>query len=294
MPGSDILDRLYRSLKDDPLNEKLIHDYRTELLRHGKSPHIAVLYGPMGNIQALKAVLKNIQQIGITQIVCLGDLIGHGPDPDMTVDLILKHCNVTLKGEYDSALFEGTRWFSSRHRAEIIEWSRNILQPTIFSSKKKRDRWSTLQALNNSHRDNHFFISSNSLTTHVLCNSKDHMLSQSKQSFSKMMALFPKFTFTSARDVPFLIDNFQELTPITIDQFSKLELDRKYIIGTGSVGLPTGHKIRASYVELLGAMIMFHNVSYDTKEVINSIHTKMKISEKAKSFITKKFIQELQ
>ncbi|MFM8723505.1 MAG: metallophosphoesterase family protein, partial [Planctomycetaceae bacterium] len=34
-----------------------------------------------GNLEALKAVLADIRSKGITEIFCLGDVVGYGPNP---------------------------------------------------------------------------------------------------------------------------------------------------------------------------------------------------------------------
>ena len=46
---------------------------------------IAVLADIHGNLEALDAVLADLQQQGADRIICLGDNIGYGPDPEEVV-----------------------------------------------------------------------------------------------------------------------------------------------------------------------------------------------------------------
>ena len=43
-----------------------------------------------GNLEALEAVLADIQSQDITDVYCLGDVVGYGPNPRECVDLGLR------------------------------------------------------------------------------------------------------------------------------------------------------------------------------------------------------------
>lgn len=62
---------------------------------------IAVISDIHGNLTALEAVLKNIQDRGIKTIICLGHLIGKGPNGSAVVDKIKEVCDVVLLGNWD-------------------------------------------------------------------------------------------------------------------------------------------------------------------------------------------------
>ena len=52
------------------------------------------------NMEALQAVLEDIRQHDVTEIYCLGDIIGYGPNPRECVDLVMA-CPVVLLGNHD-------------------------------------------------------------------------------------------------------------------------------------------------------------------------------------------------
>ena len=59
-----------------------------------------------GNLQALQAVLTDIETRNLDGAYCLGDLVGYGADPNGVVDLIRDSGVVTILGNYD----EGIAW----------------------------------------------------------------------------------------------------------------------------------------------------------------------------------------
>ena len=56
----------------------------------------AILSDVHANLPALEAVLAEIDRRGITDVVCLGDVIGYGPFPLECLDLVTKSCRVAL------------------------------------------------------------------------------------------------------------------------------------------------------------------------------------------------------
>ncbi len=65
------------------------------------------------NLKALKAVLAHIDaQSDVSKIYCLGDVIGYGPDPGGTIDLVQKRCAWTLMGNHDHAMLDSPEGFA--------------------------------------------------------------------------------------------------------------------------------------------------------------------------------------
>lgn len=66
--------------------------------------NIAVLSDIHGNIEALKAVITDLQNRQCDKILCTGDLVGYGPRPNEVIELI-KDLNITtVMGNYDEAV----------------------------------------------------------------------------------------------------------------------------------------------------------------------------------------------
>ncbi|MBN2253387.1 MAG: metallophosphoesterase family protein [Kosmotogaceae bacterium] len=57
-----------------------------------------------GNLEALEAVLKDIESQNIDRSYCLGDLVGYGPQPEEVVQKIHDLKIPTIMGNYDDAI----------------------------------------------------------------------------------------------------------------------------------------------------------------------------------------------
>ncbi len=64
----------------------------------------AILSDIHANLEALERVLQDARAQGIDQIICLGDVVGYGPQPDATVSRVHEVCAVTLAGNHDDAV----------------------------------------------------------------------------------------------------------------------------------------------------------------------------------------------
>lgn len=69
------------------------------------APHrIAVLSDLHGNSIATAAILTDIDRANVDAIYCLGDLVGYGPFPNETIDLIRQREIPTIVGNYDDGV----------------------------------------------------------------------------------------------------------------------------------------------------------------------------------------------
>lgn len=62
----------------------------------------AVISDIHGNLEGLEAVLRVIRRKGISDIICLGDVIGYGADPEACWKLCKDCCSVILKGNHEA------------------------------------------------------------------------------------------------------------------------------------------------------------------------------------------------
>ncbi|WP_090819685.1 metallophosphoesterase [Paenibacillus sp. yr247] len=62
---------------------------------------IAIISDIHGNLPALEAVLVDIKRRGIERIICLGDLVGKGPDSAAVVDRVKVVCESVVQGNWD-------------------------------------------------------------------------------------------------------------------------------------------------------------------------------------------------
>lgn len=65
---------------------------------------IALFSDVHGNLEALDAVLGEIDASGIAELYCLGDLVGYGPDPAGVIERIQARSIPTIRGNYDEGI----------------------------------------------------------------------------------------------------------------------------------------------------------------------------------------------
>jgi diadenosine tetraphosphatase ApaH/serine/threonine PP2A family protein phosphatase len=83
-----------------------------------------------GNLPALEVVLKELKELKVDRLVCLGDTVGYGPFPNECVDLVREHCAVVLKGNHDSGLVGETPLDDfNQHGLSAILWSQKVVGP---------------------------------------------------------------------------------------------------------------------------------------------------------------------
>src|SRR5437016_13480280 len=75
------------------------------------------------NLEAFTVVLEEIQRRGIEHIVCLGDVVGYGPNPMECLDLVATRARATLMGNHDFAVFYEPFNFNSGAEAACF-WTR--------------------------------------------------------------------------------------------------------------------------------------------------------------------------
>jgi predicted phosphodiesterase len=86
------------------------------------------------NLEALEAVLGDVKQQSVDEIICLGDIVGYGANPNECADLVREQCTVILLGNHDAAAVNllATHHFNS-HAKIAIEWTANTLKNDIRS-----------------------------------------------------------------------------------------------------------------------------------------------------------------
>ena len=68
---------------------------------------LAVLSDIHANLEALRAVLDEADARGADAVVCLGDVVGYGPDPEACVNLVRERSDATVMGNHDAAVALG-------------------------------------------------------------------------------------------------------------------------------------------------------------------------------------------
>ena len=87
----------------------------------------AIISDIHGNLEALTAVLGRIGDIGVDEIICLGDIIGYGPNPLECLDTVIDRCQLTILGNHDQAAIFDPEGFNPI-AMKAIYWTREQLE----------------------------------------------------------------------------------------------------------------------------------------------------------------------
>jgi predicted phosphodiesterase len=89
---------------------------------------LAIISDIHSNLEALTKALEIIQQHSADKIICLGDIVGYGANPNECVELVRSHCSEIVLGNHEDALNhpETLRHFSEHARSAIV-WTHKHL-----------------------------------------------------------------------------------------------------------------------------------------------------------------------
>ena len=97
---------------------------------------IAMISDIHGNLPALQAVMEDIKKRDIDMIMCLGDLVGRGPDCTNVIDICRENCYKVIQGNWDQFLAEDecddSKWYRDRMGTERIEYLNSLDQSIGF------------------------------------------------------------------------------------------------------------------------------------------------------------------
>lgn len=89
---------------------------------------LALISDIHANLEAFTAVLDTISKCACDQIICLGDVVGYGPNPNECIALVSEHCHASLKGNHDEAAASDEYPYAFNKAAkEAIVWTREQL-----------------------------------------------------------------------------------------------------------------------------------------------------------------------
>jgi predicted phosphodiesterase len=89
---------------------------------------IAIISDIHSNLEALKAVLQEAKIIGYDDLICLGDIVGYGPDPEPCLDIVFENAKMIIKGNHEQAVVnpESLYKFNVYARESILWTIENI------------------------------------------------------------------------------------------------------------------------------------------------------------------------
>jgi len=250
----------------------------------------AVLSDIHSNLEALTAVLADIEKRGIKTIYCLGDVIGYGANPKECLDLIIEKAKWCVLGNHDYAtLYEPTNFNYGAEQASF--WTRFVLETDQQNDPAEAGgrRWSFLGELP-MRRTLKIKLGTNATLI-------DFVHASPRRPINEY--IFPDDVYTNPAKVRLLFERVKHICfvghthmpgvfldepdfylPDELDNVYPIIDNEKAIINIGSVGQPRDKDNRASYVYVDENEVHFVRVEYDFETTI----TKIKAIEQLDNF----------
>ena len=237
----------------------------------------AVISDVHSNIEALTAVLQDIKEQGAQEIVCLGDVVGYGPDPVPCLRKIRKISHWSLCGNHDAAIFMSHAVGFNEGAAKAVAWQRARLEPKFYSTPSKVARWLWLENLPAQRTEGDVLYVHASPRDPIM----EYVLEEDFHDMGfgpsqKAVEIFEKFDwlcFVGHSHRPGVATHeLKWLKPSELDNMTyRLPKDKKTLINIGAVGQPRDRNKDSCYVLFDGETIRYRRVPYDVVTTMKKI-----------------------
>jgi len=224
----------------------------------------AIISDIHSNLEALRAVIDDIDRRGAEKIYCLGDIVGYGPQPGECLDLIAERVEASLCGNHDHAVFyEPLNFNVNAERAAF--WTRSAVDEES-DTDRRNNRWRFLGGLSPRLEIDGMLLVHGSprkpINEYLF---PDDVYANPQKLMSNFQRMEPMTCFCGHTHVPgvFVDDPYFE-PPEELGEVPRYTLgDEKVIINVGSVGQPRDRDPRAAYVVVDGDQVEFVRVEYN-------------------------------
>jgi len=232
----------------------------------------AIISDIHGNFEALTSVLKKIDELNIDQIICLGDIIGYGPNPLECLDTVMERCSVTILGNHDQAAIFDPEGFNPV-ASKAIYWTREQLEKDTSVSEQADARWDFLGELPRRHDEGKFLFVHGSPRDPT----NEYVFPETvyeRERLDHLMGRFEQYCFQGHTHIPGVFyPTGTFLTPEDRDHNFELT-DEKCMVNVGSVGQPRDGNPRSCFVvaDDEANTLVYYRVDYDVETTRGKIY----------------------
>jgi len=224
---------------------------------------LALISDIHANLEALTAVLKDIEKQNIDEIICLGDVIGYGSDPVACLEQVNRTCKVKLMGNHEYAALGllSTDYYHTDAK-KAAQWTLQQLSDREYSMISDYEMDNKM--------DNIYLVHSSPHEPEMW-----HYILDQKHARLAFDYFEGDICFHGHSHVPMIFLEIEDKLPrMQIGHDIQTDQDNRYLINVGSVGQPRDDDPRACYVILdtKEDEVFFNRIEYD----INTVQQKMK------------------
>ena len=223
-----------------------------------------------GNLEAFTAVLEEIDRRGVQHIVCLGDIVGYGPNPKECLDLVSTRCRASIMGNHDFAVFYEPYNFNSGAESACY-WTRACFENDP-DPVRRANRWRFLGNLQPRIKTNEYVFIHASPRRPINEYIFPDDIYTNPGKFVSIFERFERMCFVGHTHVPgVFLEGPDFYSPDELD-FRYEMTDEKAIINVGSVGQPRDRDPRSSFVLVSETAVEFVRVAYDVQTTVKKVH----------------------
>jgi diadenosine tetraphosphatase ApaH/serine/threonine PP2A family protein phosphatase len=228
---------------------------------------IAILSDIHSNLEALQTVLAEIDRRGIKEILCLGDVIGYGPNPIECLDLVMDRAKVTLMGNHDFAVFYEPYNFNIGAEQACF-WTREQFESDPDAERRAR-RWNYLAGLPVYDKRPGVLMAVHASPRRPI---NEYIFPDdiytNPNKFGPIFERVERICFCGHTHVPgVFLEGPDFYSPEELDQRFELGNDRA-VVNVGSVGQPRDRDPRSSFVIFDGNAVEFVRLPYDVEKTV--------------------------
>jgi predicted phosphodiesterase len=199
----------------------------------------AILSDIHGNLEALRAVLEDLKRFPVDRVVCLGDLVGYGPDPEEVVRSVRERGILSVMGNHELGLTDPgfLSWFNVPTR-NSLRLTKKLISPATLDYLRSLPPFLSLSGC--------LFVHGcppDSITTYLFELSPEGLEEVFKATKDRL-------AFVGHTHDLLLVqyDGLQVGSQPLSQGLYPLQEDRRYIVNVGSVGQPRDGNNQAKYV----------------------------------------------
>lgn len=220
----------------------------------------AVISDIHGNLDALDAVLALARELKAEHVVCLGDVVGYGPEPSQCLERIREADSTVIAGNHDFAVVDKIDISNFNvYAREATLWTRENLDESALSFLSALPLLAQLDGFTVVHGSLH----SPELFDYVQTSYDAHL---------SMQRMEGPLCFIGHSHVPitFLQD---ELVSYSLARRIDVNPASKTVVNVGSVGQPRDFDPRAAFAiyDSDACQVSLHRAAYDVEAVARKI-----------------------
>jgi diadenosine tetraphosphatase ApaH/serine/threonine PP2A family protein phosphatase len=232
----------------------------------------AIISDIHANLEAFRAVLDEIDGLGVKDIICLGDVVGYGPEPRECLDIVRGVSSVNLLGNHEEAVLKGCPPSFSPRARRAIDWTRRMLFED--PAEPEAERQSRLEFMRSFKTDMRI-----AGVTYVHGSprgpTREYVLPRDAQDRRKMKDIFAHmqdYCFCGHSHTPGIFTASGFTHPSDMFDLYILGTHEKALINVGSVGQPRDGDPRACFVTFDGETVVWRRVEYDAHRTAEKIY----------------------